>query len=77
MKHSEQFAINQWLSDYPENMTYAEIMDLMNADDEDGLISVWQTIEGYPLTEVAEFIDNTRSQFENTIHAMKAEGELK
>ena len=80
MKHAEKFALNEWLSDYPEDKTYDEIMELMEGDEEEWtheLISVWQTVEHFTLRQVAEFIDNTRSHFENTIKAMKAEGELK
>ena len=76
MTYAEQFALDQWLSDYPSFMTYEEIMDTLKADDEAGLINVWQTIEGYPLSEVAEFIDNTRHHFQCTVETMKQEGEF-
>jgi hypothetical protein len=74
MTHAEQFAINEWLSDYPEDKTYAEIIDMMKDDDEDGLIGVWQTVESYPLHQVADFIDNTRHHFQCTVETMKQEG---
>ena len=83
MTHAENFALNEWLSDYPAFMTYDEIIELMVGDtDEDEewtheLISVWQTVEDFSLRQVADFIDGTRKHFENTIKAMKAEGELK
>ena len=34
MKNSETFALDQWLDEYPENMTYEEILNLLrkNAD---------------------------------------------
>jgi len=77
MTHAEQFALDEWLSDYPETMTYQGIIDTLNADDEDGLISVWQMVEGYPLTQVAEFIDGTRHHFQSTVDTMKLAGEFK
>lgn len=70
MKTSEQFALNQWLSDYPDGLTYAEILDLMNGNDDDAdewthdQISVWQVVEHFTLRQVAEFIDDTRAHFE-------------
>jgi hypothetical protein len=77
MKHAEAFAINEWLSDYPDHMTYDEIIDLMMGDEEEWtheLISVWQTVEHFTLRQVVEFIENTKQHFENTIKVMKAEG---
>jgi hypothetical protein len=80
MTHAENFAINQWLSDYPAFTTYDEIIELMEGDEEEWtheLISVWQTVEHFTLRQVAEFIEDTKQHFENTIKVMKAEGELK
>jgi hypothetical protein len=79
MTHAENFALNQWLSDYPEGKTYQEIIDMMIGDDEEWMheeISVWQTVEHFTLRQVAEFIEDTKQHFENTIEAMKAEGEF-
>lgn len=66
MKTSERFALNEWLSDYPHNLTYHEIIDLMVGKEEEWtheLISVWQVVENFTLRQVAEFIDNTRAHF--------------
>jgi hypothetical protein len=38
------------------------------------LISVWQTVEHFTLRQVAEFIEDTKQHFENTIKVMKSEG---
>jgi len=82
MTHAENFALNEWLVDYPAFMTYDEIIELMvgNVDEDEEwtheLISVWQTAEDFPLRQVADFIDGTRQHFEKTIKAMKTEGEL-
>ena len=71
MKTSEQFALNQWLSDYPENLTFEQIIDLMNGDEEEGDqwthedISVWQVVEHFTLRQVADFICDTQTHFAN------------
>jgi hypothetical protein len=80
MTHAEQFAINQWLSDYPAFMTYQEIIDMMNGDDDANdewvhdQISVWQTVEHFTLRQVAEFIEGTKHHFQCTVETMKQEG---
>jgi hypothetical protein len=79
MTHAENFALNQWLSDYPEGKTYQEIIDMMIGDEDQWMneeISVWQTVENFTLRQVAEFIEDTKQHFENTVNAMKAEGEF-
>lgn len=66
MKTSERFALNEWLSDYPDNMTYYEIIDAMVGEEEEWThenITVWQVVENFTLRQVAEFIDNTRVHF--------------
>jgi len=84
MTHAEKFAINEWLSDYPDHMAYEEIIEIMinsaDQDDSDWVheeISVWQTVEHFTLRQVVEFIENTKEHFENTIKAMKEEGVFK
>jgi hypothetical protein len=74
MKHSERFALNEWLSDYPREASFDEVCDLIL--DEDESVTVWQWFENTPRYELVENIDNTRSHFENTINTMKAEGAL-
>jgi len=65
MKTSEKFALNEWLSDYPEDLEYYEILELMSQDDwsVDG-ISVWEVVENFTLDQVSDFIENTRMHFE-------------
>lgn len=66
MKLSEQFALNQWLTDYPENLTYEQIIDLLHGDSEEWTndeITVWQTVENFTLRQIAEFINDTREHF--------------
>ena len=66
MKTSEQFALNQWLTDYPDNLTYDEVIDLMMGDEDEWThdeITVWQTVEHFTLRQVVEFIEDTRKHF--------------
>jgi hypothetical protein len=72
MTHAEQFALNEWLSEHPQDKTYDEVCDLLL--DEDDSVCAWQWFETMPPSELVENIDNTRSHFENVITAMKAEG---
>ena len=69
MKHSERFALNEWLSDYPQEMSFDDVIDLVM--DEDLAITPWQWFETIPRTELAENIDNTRSHFECVVDGLK------
>lgn len=74
MKTSERFALNEWLSDYPDNMTYDEIIDAMVGEEEEWThenITVWQVVEHFTLRQVAEFIDNTRAHFASVTNEEK------
>ena len=70
MKQSERFALMEWLSEFPDDKTYDEII-LMLRDfnhtwtHED--LSVWEVVEDYPLDQVADFIENTRMHFESIV----------
>lgn len=72
MTHAEEFALNEWLSDYPNDKTYAEILDLLRDEDEN--VSPWQTVENFPAYEIVELIENTHSHFNITVQLMKKEG---
>jgi hypothetical protein len=62
MKKSEIFALNEWLTDYPENKTYDEIIDMMIEGDDE--ISPWYIVQDHSLVQIIEFIENTRKHFE-------------
>jgi hypothetical protein len=74
MTTAEQFALDQWLSDYPEDMSYPDILTCLSEPDHvwtmDG-ISVCGAFETLPLGQVAEFIEDTKTHFELTIRGMK------
>lgn len=67
MKTSEHFALDEWLSEYPDNLTYHEVLAIMRDPDNTwGApdIFVWEVVESYTLNQVANFIEDTRSHFE-------------
>lgn len=65
LTYGEQFALDEWLNDYPENMSYEDILDALTSEDES--ITVWAAMKDHPLSHVAEFIDNTRLHFESVV----------
>jgi hypothetical protein len=63
MKTSEQFAIDEWLWEYPKNATFDDILYLLlDADDTTvvpcGVVSM-------PRRELADCIANTQTHFAN------------
>lgn len=63
---AEQFAIDEWLASYPSWATYQTILAMLNSDNhiwthED--LTVWEVVENFPLHQVAEFIEATKSHF--------------
>ena len=71
MEISERFAINEWLSDYPEDKTFDEIMDLIREDDES--VTAWELVENYPAADLIEIIYNTKMHFEAVTKPTKGE----
>ena len=77
MKNSEHFALNQWITDYPTDLTYAEIISLLRENpDEWSLdeITVWEVVEKYSFDLVADFIEDTRKAFERATSEVTSSG---
>ena len=69
MKVSERFALNQWLSDYPDTMSYASVLQAIGLDSfcsGDFDIVLWEVIENYPNDDIIEMIEDTRKSFESS-----------
>jgi len=67
MTNAQHFALNQWLTSYPKNLTYDEIITVLNNPENEWTIDdiwVWELVEGCNLNQVAEFIEDTRKAFE-------------
>jgi len=67
LTYGEQFALDEWLSDYPETMSYEDILLTLTTGDEDNEITVWAAMENNQLSDIAEYIDNTRAHFDNVV----------
>ena len=67
MTNAEHFALNQWLTDYPEGISYQEIITVLSESENEWTIdnvTVWEVVENFTLDQVAEFIEDTRKAFE-------------
>ena len=72
MKTSELFALNQWLSDYPEYMAYDDVLAYLRehtwlgSDSEivPWLVIPWFIVENHTGAQIAQFIDDTKESFE-------------
>ena len=73
MTHAENFAVSQWLSDYPDDMSYEALIELM-LDGDELCVSPWEIVEHYSYRQIVEFIEDTKQHFESTVKVMKAEG---
>ena len=67
MKHSERFALDQWLSSYPD-LPYDTIMEMLLTEDNE--VIVWHLVERYNADDVWEFIEDTRKAFERKVDEM-------
>ena len=65
MKHSERFALNQWLSEYPDGLTYDAVLERIANDD--GGVTPWLMVERYAPLTLIEIIDSTRVQVERML----------
>jgi hypothetical protein len=65
MTKSERFALMQWLSNFPEDMSYAEVLDRLEGGNDD--VVVWETLEEYPVDMVIDTIEGTRMAFEEAV----------
>lgn len=72
MTKSQAFALGEWLSEWPDNWSYEQVIDwLINNEDpaysdaeDDERVWVWEPVEDFLGTQIAGFIENTRCHFE-------------
>ena len=69
MTNSESFALEQWLSDYPADMSYDDIIERLSVENEWNVddILVWFLVEGNTTDQVAEFIQDTKLAYERSL----------
>ena len=60
---AECFALDEWLSEYPEDVSYEEVLKLILIGSDE--ISVWAVAEDYPEYQIVEMIDATLNHFVN------------
>lgn len=76
MKHSERFALNHFLSDYPQDLPFDEIIELILEEDEQ--VGVWDIAENHGRAALVEMIDDLRHHFECVVDNMMRDlGKLK
>lgn len=63
---AEQFALAQWLSDWPDEWAYQDIIENLESDEYDEVIP-WHLIENESGKRIAELIESTRWSFEQTV----------
>jgi hypothetical protein len=67
MKTSEYFALDEWLTEYPDDLTYDEVITILRSPKrsrQTSCISVWEVAEDWNLEQVASFIEDTKQHFE-------------
>jgi hypothetical protein len=67
---SQAFAVDQWLSDCPDNWSYKQILAYLNRTTwlgSESKISPWEVVENFTGDQIAEFIEDTRQAFERAI----------
>ena len=66
MTNSQHFALNQWLTNYPDWSYDGILVELQQGHNEyvHDDITVWEVVENFTLDQVAEFIEDTRKAFE-------------
>jgi len=63
---AQEFALNQWLADYPDDMAYDDILNVLRSaeHEESDDITLWWIVENNSGRAVAQMIDDTRAAFE-------------
>jgi hypothetical protein len=69
MKHSQRFALNEWLSEYPSHLSFDDVIDLLREENE--LVAVWSWFSHLATPELIENIDNTFMHFEAVVDGMQ------
>lgn len=71
---SENFALNQWLSWFDDDLSYAEILALMRDPGNTWSceeVDVWEAVETFTLDQVADFIEDTKQAFDHALNELK------
>lgn len=63
MNQFQIFALNHFLSDYPDGVSYTDVLRMVEERSDD--VVVWEPFERYPPEDVAEFIDALADSLKN------------
>ena len=64
MNKYQRFALNHYLAEYPQELTFEQVLELLEAGD--GKALVWQPFECLDKAQVAECIDNMTAELEHS-----------
>ena len=56
MDKYEAFAVGHYLTCWPENFSYLEVIKALEEDDQEVELTVYETYELYPVADIAHFI---------------------
>ena len=65
MNKFELFALQEWLSDFPENKTYKDILDMIYSESEE--VTPWHVIELFKPLDIVSIIDQTKTHAEKML----------
>jgi len=68
MKYSERFALGEWVSIYPADMDYDDVLTCIAKGDD--RVIVWSVLDKFDVADIISNIENTRLHFENTVDSM-------
>ena len=64
---AEEFALGQWLSEYPDDMSYDDIIEHIEGEFDNPGILVWGVLMGCSQETIVEIIENTKASFESIV----------
>jgi hypothetical protein len=65
MKKSQFFAVSQFLTDYPDGMSFSDVIDAVAAGDE--CITKWEMVESWSDADLAETIEMCEKAFSRAV----------
>ena len=75
-KLAQVYALNEWLTEYPDGMEYEDIMKVLNKDHDECIddewreldIVQWYLLDGHTGAQIAQFIEDT---YESALRLLK------
>jgi hypothetical protein len=80
-KLAQVYALNEWLTDYPDDMEYEDVMKVLNKDHDECVddewreldIVQWYLLDGHTGAQIAQFIEDT---YESALRLLKRAEEV-